>query len=257
MGDHRVDLDLALHIPIDDLWHIGTATRATKCSAAPAAAGHQLERPGRDFGTRRGHADDDAFAPTFVRGFQCGAHYADISSRIECVIGPALGQGDQMRDQIARHFRRVHEIGHAETGGHIKLAVVQVHANDLISPGKPQALDHVQPDPAQTKDNRAAADLDLGGVDDSADARGDTAANIADLVERRILADLGQRDFRQNGVIGKGRTAHVMQNRRAIEHRKPAGPIRHDTRPLGAADFLAQVGFGVQAIFAFAAFGRV
>jgi hypothetical protein len=42
----------------------------------------------------------------------------------------------------------------------------------------------------------AFAFLDLGGVDDRADAGGDPAANIADLVEGRVLADFRHRDFR-------------------------------------------------------------
>jgi len=32
--------------------------------------------------------------------------------------------------------------------------------------------------------------FDLGDVDDRADAGGDAAADVADLVERRVLADL-------------------------------------------------------------------
>ena len=48
-----------------------------------------------------------------------------------------------------------------------------------------------------------------------------------------------------------------MQNRRAIEHRKPARAVWHQTLPLGAADGLAQIGFGIEAIFTCAALWRV
>ena len=43
--------------------------------------------------------------------------------------------------------------------------------------------------PPRPKTIAVGADLDLGRVDDGADAGGDAAADVADLVERRVLAD--------------------------------------------------------------------
>src|SRR4051812_14573540 len=57
MRDHRVDLDLLVHVPIDDLGHIGAALGAAERSAAPVAAGHELEGAGGDFLARLRHAD--------------------------------------------------------------------------------------------------------------------------------------------------------------------------------------------------------
>ena len=48
VGDHRVDLDLAVHVPVDDLRHVGAARGAAERGALPDAAGDQLERPGGD-----------------------------------------------------------------------------------------------------------------------------------------------------------------------------------------------------------------
>jgi CHASE1-domain containing sensor protein len=64
VGDHRVDLDLAVHVPVDDLRHVGAAARAAEGGALPDAAGDQLERPGRDFLARRRHADDHRLCPS-------------------------------------------------------------------------------------------------------------------------------------------------------------------------------------------------
>jgi hypothetical protein len=41
----RVDVDLAVHVPVDDLRHVGAAARAAEGGALPDAAGDQLERP--------------------------------------------------------------------------------------------------------------------------------------------------------------------------------------------------------------------
>jgi hypothetical protein len=65
VGDHRVDIDLAVHVPVDDLRHVGAAARAAEGRAAPGPAGDQLERAGRDF-LPAGNADDDALAPALV-----------------------------------------------------------------------------------------------------------------------------------------------------------------------------------------------
>src|SRR6056297_2470162 len=186
MGDHRVDLDLAVHVPVDDLWHIRAPARATEGGAFPDAAGNQLEGAGGDLGTGRGHADDDRFAPALMRGFERCAHHADIAGGIEGVIAAAAGQRHEMRDQIALDFGRIDEIGHAEAGGHLDLAGVEIDADDLIGPRKAQALDHVEADAAKPEDDGAAADFHLRGVDDGPDAGGDAAADIADLVERRV-----------------------------------------------------------------------
>ncbi len=118
-------------------------------------------------------------------------------------------------------------------------------------------MNHVQANAAQTKDNRAAADLDLGGIDHSTDARRDAATDIANLVKRRVFADLGQRDFRHNRVVGKGRAAHVVMDGRAIKHRETGRTIWQKPGALGAADLLAKVGFGIEAILALTALRRV
>jgi hypothetical protein len=48
VGDQRVDLDLAVHVPVDDLRHVGAAARAAEGRALPVAAGDELERPRLD-----------------------------------------------------------------------------------------------------------------------------------------------------------------------------------------------------------------
>src|SRR5262249_44828684 len=48
MRDHRVDFDLALHVPVDDFRHVGAPARAAKGRALPDAPGDQLEWAGCD-----------------------------------------------------------------------------------------------------------------------------------------------------------------------------------------------------------------
>src|SRR5687768_17990709 len=43
--DQRVDLNLAVHVPVDDLRHVAAAARAAESGAFPHAPGHELERP--------------------------------------------------------------------------------------------------------------------------------------------------------------------------------------------------------------------
>jgi hypothetical protein len=42
--DQVVDVDLAVHVPVDDLRHVGAAARAAEGRALPHAAGDELER---------------------------------------------------------------------------------------------------------------------------------------------------------------------------------------------------------------------
>ena len=65
----------------------------------------------------------------------------------------------------------------------------------MIRPAPAGALDDVQADAAQAENDDILARLDLGGIDHRADARRHAATDIAAGVERRVLADLGDRDL--------------------------------------------------------------
>ena len=110
--------------------------------------------------------------------------------------------------------------------------------------------------PPRPNIDHVGAGLDLGGVDDGADAGGHAAADVAHLVERRVVADLRQRDLRQHGEIRERRAAHVVMERLAAE-RKAAGAIGHQALALRRADRRAEVGLARQARLALPALGRV
>src|SRR6266487_3078113 len=114
VGDHRIDLDLAIHIPVDNLRHVSAAARTTKGSAAPHAPGNELERPGRDLLSRSRNTDDDRFSPALMAGLERYAHHLHIADALECVISTTPGQFDQMRNEIALDVIRIDEMGHAE-----------------------------------------------------------------------------------------------------------------------------------------------
>src|SRR6266403_2089508 len=79
VGDHRIDLDLALHVPIDDFGHVGAAARAAECRSLPHIAGA-------------------------IEGV-VGA--ADL-------VGAALCHVDEVRDQIAADLFRIDEMRYAK-----------------------------------------------------------------------------------------------------------------------------------------------
>src|SRR5690242_1875768 len=114
MRDEIVDIDLLLHIPIDDLRHVAAAARAAKGGALPDAAGDELKRPGLDLLPGAGDADDYRHAPAAMTAFQCLAHDIDIADAFEAVIGAAIGQRHKMRNEIGADLFRVDEMRHAE-----------------------------------------------------------------------------------------------------------------------------------------------
>ena len=145
---------------------------------------------------------------------------------------------------------------HAEALAPCLLVVVEVDADDHVGAGQLQALDDVQADAAEAEDDRRRALLDLGGVDDRADAGGDAAADVADLVEGRVRVDLGQRDLGQHGEIREGRAAHVVKDL-VLADREAAGAVRHQALALRGADRGAEIGLARQAGWALPAFRRV
>src|SRR6266404_5599859 len=175
MGDHRIDLDLALHIPFDDLGHVGAPARAAERGAFPHSSRHQLKRPRRNLRARGRHADDDRLAPAAMAGFQRLPHHRDVAGAVERVIGAADLVGarfchiDEMRDQVLAEFFWIDKVGHPKTLAPRLAVVVDIDPDDHVGAGEPQALQHVEPNTAQPKDDRLGTLLDLGSVDDGAD----------------------------------------------------------------------------------------
>ncbi len=82
------------------------------------------------------------------------------------------------------------------------------------------------------------------------------AADVAARLERRVFADLGDRDLGQHGEVRERRTAHVVEDRLALVA-EPAGPVGHQALALGGADRGAQVGLAAEARLTLAAFRGV
>src|SRR4029079_12012564 len=90
--DQVVDVDLLVHVPIDDLRHIRAAPGTAERRALPDPPGDQLERTGGNLLAGTGDADDDRDSPALVGAFQRLAHGLHIADAFEAVIGTALGE---------------------------------------------------------------------------------------------------------------------------------------------------------------------
>ena len=101
-------------------------------------------------------------------------------------------------------------MGQAELARQRLARRVEVDADDLVGAGDARALHDVEADAAEAEDDHVRARLDLRRPEHRADAGRDAAADVADLVERRVGADLGERDLRQHGVLRERRAAHVV-----------------------------------------------
>src|SRR5215208_7916506 len=182
MRNHGIDLDLALHVPVDDFWHVGAPSSAAKRGALPDPAGDELKGPGRDLRASRRDADDDRLTPAAMAGLQRLTHDGDVAGAVEGVIGAAnligarFGHVNQVRDEVLAELFRIDEMGHAEALAPGLAIVIDIDADDHVGAGKPKPLQHVKPDAAEAEYDRLGALLDFRGVDDRADACGDAAA---------------------------------------------------------------------------------
>src|SRR3982751_1093694 len=202
MGDHRVDRDLAVHVPIDDLGYVGPALGAAERGPAPVTPGDQLKRPRRDLLPGLGDADHDARPPTPVAAFESGTHDLGIPGRVEAVVGAAVGDlGDLGNNRGAVLVPRIDEVRHSELPPPLLAHRIDIDSDDPVRPNQLRALDDVEPDPAETEHHNICARLDLGGVDHRADASGHPAADVAAGLERSVLTDLRDRNLRQDGEV--------------------------------------------------------
>ncbi len=233
----------------------GASSRAAEGDPVPGAPGNELKRPRGDLLAGAGHADDVGLAPALVAALQRLAHHLHVADALEAVIGAAAGEVEN-RSHHVRLPRGIDEIRHPELPRQLFPRRVEVDADDLPGAHQARSLDHVEADAAEPEHHHPRAGFDLGAEDHRADPGGHPAADVAHLVEGRLGVDLRHRDLRQHRVVGEGRAAHVVEQRLAVE-REPAAAVRHQPLALGGANGLAQVGLGVQAVFALAAFGRV
>src|SRR5690606_13512379 len=169
VGDHGIDLDLSLHVPVDDFWHIRSTSCSPKRRSAPNASGHQLEGARADFLPGAGHADDDAFAPSLVAALEGLTHDLDTADAFKGVVRSSAGEIDDVGDQVAFDFSRIDKVSHAESLRNFPAARIDVHSNDHVGAGKSGSLDHVESDTAQAKDHDVCTRLHFGRVDDGSD----------------------------------------------------------------------------------------
>jgi hypothetical protein len=148
-----------------------------------------------------------------------------LPDALEAVIRAAAGQFDQMRHQVARDCLRVHEVRQAEFARQRFARRVEVDAYDHVGARHARALDHIEPDASESEHDDICARLDLGRVDHGTDTGGHAAADVAHLVERRVVTNLRNGDFRQHREIRKGRASHVVIERFAVERKRlvPSG----------------------------------
>src|SRR5262245_54151595 len=239
--DQIVDIDLSLHVPVDDLGDVRAPARPAERRAAPHASCNQLERARGDLLARSRYADDDALAPAAVTAFQGLPHGANVADTFEREVGAPAGQiNDRLHDLVAADLVGIYKVGHAKFLGHGALGRICVDADDLVGADHARALDHVQANAAKAKYGNVRAWPDLGSVDDGAHPCRHAAADVTDLVERCVFANPRERNLRQHGEVRKSRAAHVVEDRIAVAS-KAAGAIRHHALALGGADGGAKI----------------
>src|SRR5215831_17048559 len=166
--DHGIDLDLLLHVPVDNFRHVGAAPRTAKGCPLPHTAGDELERAGGDFLAGTGNADDHAHTPAPVARLQRLTHDRDIAGAVEGVVGTANLVGtlfrhvDDVGDDVAADFLRIDKVRHAEALAPRLLCRIDVDANDHVSTGKSEPLDHIEADAPEAEHGAFGTGLNLG-----------------------------------------------------------------------------------------------
>ena len=122
VGDQVVDVDLAFHVPVDDLRHVRASPRPSESGAFPDPSGDELERAGGDFLAGFGDADHDALAPTAMAAFKGLAHHIGVAGGVEREIRAAAREiDDRLHHLVVPDLARIDEIRHAEFAGDLDL----------------------------------------------------------------------------------------------------------------------------------------
>ena len=129
-----------------------------------------------------------------MAALECLAHHIDVTNTLKAVVDTAAGHLDQVIDDIV-DLAGVHKVRHAELGRQLLFIGIEVDTNDAPCADQLGALNHVQSDATQAKYGNGRARLDVHGESDGTDAGGHATADVADLVEGRVLSHFCHGDF--------------------------------------------------------------
>ena len=151
-----------------------------------------------------------------MAGLECLPHRVRSTNTLKGVVETAIGHVYEVSHQIFV-LQRVHKIGHAKLLAQCLFVWIGVYANNARGAHQASALNHIEANTAKPKHSHRGTRLDLHGEGNGADARGDSAADVTDFVERGVFTNLRQCDFWQNREVGERRAAHVVQHGCAIQ----------------------------------------
>ena len=123
----------------------------------------------------------------------------------------------------------------------------EVDGDDPLRAGEAAADHGAEADEAAAEDDARRARLDARRVEGSADPRREPAREWRATVERRLGADLRERDLGHHRVLGEGRGAHEVAQRLAVA-REPRRAVGQVAEPLLVADREAAVGAVAEAV---------
>lgn len=189
VGDELVDLDLSLHVVVNDSRKLGAALDTAKGAALPDTASDKLERTGGDLLASGSNTDDDRLTPTLVAGLEGRAHDMDVSSGIEGEVKTTVSELNKFLLDGSAHVLGVDEVSSTELPGPGLLLVVNVNDIDLASLAGSSTLNNGQTDAASTEDSDIVTLLDVGGDGGSTISGGDTTAQQTGSVHRSGLID--------------------------------------------------------------------
>ena len=177
----------------------------------------------------------------------------DEPGRLEGVVGAeAAGLGLDPVDRVLAGDAR---LGRSVVARLREPSLGEVDRDDPLGAGEPAADHGAEADEAAAEDDARRAGLDPRRVERGADAGREAAGERCAAVERRLRADLRERDLGHHGVLRERRRAHEVPQRLAVA-REPRGAVGEVAEALLVADRDAAVGAVAEAVDALAALGR-
>ena len=150
MGDHLVDIDFSLHVPVDNLRDVRSASCTAERGTSPRPSGHQLERSRRNFLPCAGHPNDAALTPSLMTALESLAHDIHVADALKTVINTATSHLNQVIDHVL-YFARINEIRHTELPRKLRLGRIQIDTNDTSCTHHASALYYVETDATEAE----------------------------------------------------------------------------------------------------------
>ena len=148
--------------------------------------------------------------------FQSLTHNCGITDAFKAVVCTTVSQLYHSIHHVF-HLAWIDEMRHTKLAAQCFPFRIEINTDDFVSTRHACTLNDVQADSSQSEYSDICSDFHFGSKQYRTNASSHTTADVTGFIKRGIFTNLCQSNFRNDNIVGKSRSTHIVHNGLAIE----------------------------------------